>query len=74
MSDIGETMFPVNELIVIHSALQTQIEDCQEYLMDSSISINTKPQIAESLKYSKSALDRLNTIFSELGIDPEKTE
>ncbi len=74
MSDTGETMFQVNELIAIHSALQTQIEDCEEYLKDSSISIDNKPQIAESLKYSKSALARLHTIFSELGIDLEKTE
>lgn len=74
MSDTGHKMFTVNELIAIHSALQSQVENCEDFLNDPSIRIDYKPQLAKSLKYSKSALDRLKSIFAELGIDPEKTE
>ena len=74
MSDTGQKMFEVNELIAIHSALQSQIEECEDFLNDPSIRMDYKPQLAKSLKYSKSALTRLDSIFSELGINPEKTE
>lgn len=72
MTNENQMIFEVNELIAIHTALQTQIEDCEDFLKDKSLHKNAKLQIAKSLEYSKSALSRLNTIFAENGINPSK--
>lgn len=70
MFDENQMTFEVNELIAIHSALQSQIEDCEDFMKDKSLHKNAKNQIAKTLAYSKSALVRLNTIFAENNITP----
>lgn len=70
MADENQMIFEVNELIAIYSALQAQIEDCEDFMKDKSLHKNAKNQIAKTLEYSKSALARLNTIFTENNINP----
>lgn len=74
MTDEGQAMFHVNELIAIHTALQSQIDDCEDFLKDPSIPQSAKPQITKNLEYSKSALARLDAIFAESNINPERIE
>lgn len=72
MSDTGEMIFSINELVAISTALQSQIEDCLEYLTDSNLTIADKAQLSNVIQYSKSASARINTIFKELNFNPEK--
>lgn len=74
MTDEKQTIFSGNELIAIQGALQSQIEDCETLLKDSSIPQNTKPQITTILEYSKSALARIDTLLSGSSINPELIE
>ncbi len=70
MKDTSETTFSINELIVVHSALEAQIDDCEDFLSDATLSIQQKDKIAQTLQYSKSALQRLNAIFTAQNINP----
>lgn len=72
MSDTGEMIFSINELVTISTALQSQIEDCLEYLTDSDLTIADKVRLSNVIQYSKSASARINTIFKELDFNPEK--
>lgn len=72
MSDTGKMTFSANELIAISTALQAQIEDCQEYLKDPKLTFADKAQFNQVIQYSKSAAARLDTIFKENGINPQK--
>lgn len=73
MNNEGQMIFEVNELVAIHAALQSQIEDCEDFLSDKTLHKSAKLQISQSLKYSKSALSRLEAIFAENNINPQKT-
>lgn len=72
MSDTEKMIFSANELIAISTALQAQIEDCQEYLKDPKLTFADKAQLNQVIQYSKSAAARLDTIFKENGINPQK--
>lgn len=63
--------FLMNELSAIYTALESQIEDCEFFLSDSSIPLSEKRAVMDSLKYSKSALKKLDAIFSENSYNPQ---
>lgn len=63
--------FLMNELAAIYTALESQVEDCESFLSDSSISLSEKRAVMDSLKYSKSALKKLDAIFSENSCSPQ---
>ena len=62
--------FMMNELAAIYTALESQIEDCESFLSDSSVPLSEKRSVMDSLKYSKSALQKLDAIFSENSCNP----
>lgn len=62
--------FLMNELAAIYTALESQVEDCESFLSDSSIPLSEKRSVMDSLKYSKSALQKLDAIFSENSCNP----
>lgn len=62
--------FLMNELAAIYTALESQIEDCESFLSDSSIPLTEKRAVMDSLKYSKSALKKLDAFFSENSHSP----
>lgn len=72
MSDTGKMIFSVNELIAISTALQAQIEDCQEYLKSPELTFADKAQLSQVIQHSESAIARLDSIFKENGINPQK--
>ena len=55
--------FLMNELAAIYTALESQIEDCESFLSDSSVSLPEKRSVMDSLKYSKSALKKNSMLF-----------
>lgn len=63
--------FLMNELSAIYTALESQIEDCEFFLSDSSIPLSEKRAVMDSLKYSKSALKKLDAIFSANPLSPQ---
>ncbi len=63
--------FLMNELAAIYTALESQIEDCESFLSDSSVSLSEKRSVMDSLKYSKSALQKLDAIFSADSLSPQ---
>lgn len=70
MADKNSTVFTMNELVAIHAALESQIKDCEKYLTDSSLTIDAKLQLMQTLTHSKSALSRLDIIFDSHGYCP----
>ena len=70
MSDTNDMIFSMNELIAIYTALESQIDECQEFLSDINLAIADKVRINHAMQYSKSAIERLNTIFKENGVNP----
>lgn len=72
MPDIGNMVFSVNELVAISTALESQIEDCQEFLSDPTLTLDAKAQLNQVIQHSKSAAARLDAIFKENGVDPRK--
>lgn len=70
MADIENVIFSVNELVAISTALQAQIEDCQEFLSDPKLTIADKAQLNQVIQHSRSAVARLDVIFKENGITP----
>ena len=55
--------FLMNELAAIYTALESQIEDCESFLSDSSVPLSEKCAVMDSLKYSKSALKKNSMLF-----------
>ena len=72
MSEIKNMTFSMNELVAIYSSLESQIEDCEEYLANPDFPLNLKTQINDTLRYSKSARSRLDNIFKEHHFNPYK--
>lgn len=72
MSDTENMTFSINELLVISTALEAQIEDCQEFLTSPNITLDEKVQLNQVIQHSKSAASRLDAIFKENDINPEK--
>lgn len=70
MQNTNNMIFSINELIAIYTALNSQIDDCNEFLSDPNLSIGEKVQINHALQYSESAINRLNAIFKEQGVSP----
>ena len=70
MCDTNDMIFSMNELIAIYTALESQIDECQEFLSDINLAISDKVRINQAMQYSKSAIERLNTIFKENGVNP----
>lgn len=69
MSDMTFTM---NELLAISTALDAQIEDCQEFLSNPNLALGEKVQLNKVIQYSKSASARLDSIFKENDVNPNK--
>lgn len=74
MSTVNQMVFTSNELIAISTALESQIEDCQEFLKVPNLTIAQKVQINQVIQHSKSAAKRLDAIFKENGINPQKSD
>lgn len=72
MSDTGNMIFSMNELVAISTALESQIEDCQEFLADPNLTLDANVQLNQVIQHSKSAAARLDAIFKENGVDPRK--
>lgn len=56
--------FTVNELSAMVFALEAQIDDCQDYLSSAPLSLSEKRNVMDTIKHSKSALQKLNLILS----------
>lgn len=64
MSDlIGHAQFTLNELKVIQTALEAQIDDCNDYLTEMKLSFTEKAKLNSVINYSKSAIEKLNIIL-----------
>ena len=66
----GQADFELNELIAIYNALETQIDDCKDYLKTMNLSLPEKIKIQQAINFSQSAYDKLNVIFTENDIKP----
>ena len=51
--------FSANEAMAMQSALENQISDCELYLKEYPLSVAERQQIMNTIKYSKSALQKL---------------
>ena len=69
MSETGQMTFTMNELMVISSALEAQIDDCQEFLTVPNLSIEEKVKLNQVIQHSKSAAARLDAILEEININ-----
>ena len=65
MADTNDMIFSMNELVAIYNALESQIEDCQNFLTSPVFTIPERKQINQVVNHSKSALARLDIIFKE---------
>ena len=74
MSTVNQMVFTSNELIAISTALESQIEDCQEFLTAPDLTIAQKVQINQVIQHSKSAAKQLDAIFKDSGINPQKSD
>ena len=72
MSESGDMVFSVNGLVAISCALESQIEECEDYLTDPTLTLDVKVHLNQLIQHSKSATARLNSIFKEIGINPRK--
>lgn len=72
MIDTGDIIFSMNELVAISNALESQIEDCQEYLTDPNLTLDARMKLNQVIQYSKSAAARLDTIFKENDKNPHE--
>ena len=72
MSNTGKMTFSSNELVAIHSALEAQLEDVKKLLADHDLTIDERVQLSKVIQYSSSAIERLNIIFKENNINPNR--
>lgn len=72
MSNSENMIFSMNELVAISTALESQIEDCQEYLADPNLAPDAKMQLVQVIQHSKSAAARLDAIFKSNNFNPHK--
>ncbi len=72
MSDTENITFSMNELVAISTALESQIEECQEYLTNPNLALDSKIQLNQVIQHSKSAAARLDAIFKKNGFNPYK--
>lgn len=72
MADTNDMIFSMNELVAIYNALESQIEDCQNFLTSPEFTIPERKQINQVVNHSKSALARLDIIFKEKNYNPHK--
>lgn len=72
MSSTKNATFTMNELVAISAALDSQIEDCQDFLSDPDFSMDEKASIAQTLHHSKTAALKLETIFRDNHFNPQK--
>lgn len=68
--NIGTMLFSTDELKAIHSALELQIDYCNEALKDPDFDSIEKAAFSDLLHGSVSAITKLNAIFKEIEIDP----
>ena len=54
-----------NELLAIKLALENQIDLCEDYLSDPDTDFLARPKLQETLRYSRSALAKIESVKDE---------
>lgn len=65
MSKKGRSAISRNELVAIEIALESQIDDCEDYLSDPGVDFLAKPKLQETLRWSRSALSKIQLILED---------
>jgi hypothetical protein len=71
MASKNNVVFSVNELIAISTSLESQIEEVEDLLHDSSFSLDEKKEFMQMLKFSRSASSKVESILSENHVPPQ---
>ena len=69
MSKKNRSSISRNELIAIELALQGQIDSCEDFLADPDIDFLAKPKLQETLRWTRSALAKIQSMLGDYPSD-----
>ena len=69
MSKKGRSSISRNELIAIEIALEAQIDSCEDFLSDPDVDFLAKPKLQETLRWTRSALSKIQAILEDIPSD-----